>query len=161
MTNPTIQAFELVVAPAGDACFLWDALGTLHVAADADSAARWVATIAADTKTPRVAFQRGSAFGRLAQLALDQLGAPKAAAPEDATAVHLLIAIVETPSSWIGTIWPPAGGPKAHTNPASFGAALLAIAADPAQPKVPAGPPPDASSELLERGIAFLRSGTP
>lgn len=155
MTSP--QAIEIVVAAAGDATLVWDAAGTMHVATDAESVGRWVCDLAASPTTPRVAFAREATMLRLAHLALDRLGAPSPAiADVSDTGVHVLVLVVDRDGDSVCTVWPPSGPPQARRGAAAMGGLLVDIAADKAQPRVPAGPPPSPVDRLLERGVAFL-----
>lgn len=156
-------AFQVTAARTGDVTMLWDALGTMYVATDAESVGRWLCDLAADPATPRCAFARPSTWIRAAELVVRQLEQSAQAGPrkpdQDATAVHLLVAVHDGAA----TVWPPAGGPQAVTRRAGEFAALgelvVRLADDPTQPRVPAGAPPDALDTLMQRAVSSLLEG--
>lgn len=145
----TKATIELVIVASDGAFLLWDARGTNYVATDREALARWVLEVAADENTPTVEFgaPKGGAWVVAATRVLDAV-TRKAEKVEDAVGVHVVIQWSSDP--WSTVVWAPRGGPRAALNPLKLGELLADIAVDSAQPRVPAGAPPDPGEQIVD-----------
>lgn len=156
------RSVALVAHASGDFVNLWAGEDEMYVAVEDDELGRWAIEAVLDEKHEAVPMgapdgNRWMRFAsRLADAYLPALDDPNA--PE-VVAVHLVCRVQrrELDGSIVAVVWPPRGAPRNARNEAELGRIIREVASDDSQPKVPAGPPPDAGGELLDRvsrGIA-------
>lgn len=146
------KTFEIVVQATESGGLLWGPRDTVDVATDAESLARSVVELAADERTPVMPFTSPS--GEIERIA-DRLlsGAPELG---KACAVHLVVRVQQVGDDVALAVFPPDGEPRVAQGAKHIGALLLSIAADPAQPKVRPGPPPNVMADAVKRGGSLL-----
>lgn len=167
------RTVELVAHASGSFVNLWASESEMYIATSDDELGRWVATAVLDEKHPEVAMGTPGAgvYMKAASRIADALLPPGLVDDDvgDRVAVHLVVRVQtrtvegsDVELDVVAVVWPPRGGPRNAAGYEELGAIIRSIADDESQPKVPAGPPPDAGGELLDRasrGIAALTKG--
>lgn len=157
------RSVALIAHASGDFVNLWAGEETMYVAVEDDELGRWAVECVFDEKNEAVAM--GGASGQspwlraASRVAQAYLPASDEEEGEQKVAVHLVCRVQrrDADGSIVAVVWPPRGAPLNARNEAELGRIIREVAKDDSQPKVPAGPPPDAGRDLLDRvsrGIA-------
>lgn len=166
-TQPTItcRTVALVAYASGDFVNFWAGEETMYVATEDDELGRWVIEAVLDEKNEAVPMAGPSGQAPwmrfAARLAHAYLPAADDEDSAENVAVHLVCRVQrrDIDGSFVAVVWPPRGAPRNAKTAADLGRIIREVAKDDSQPKVPAGPPPDAGRELLDsvsRGLAAV-----
>mgnify|MGYP007011842316 CR=1 FL=1 len=147
------RTVELVV-DRSDACtLLWPSTDLVRAASNTEAIGAFALEIARDESVPEVT--QGAPTGRFHKLAAGLIDSYFGTQPdtEVKTALHLVLMVDDTD---LVVVWPPAGRCRTAQGAAALGKLLEELLDDQSQPRCPSGPPPDATTDLFERGAAGL-----
>lgn len=169
-TQPVTVArtVALIAHASGSFVNLWAGEDEMFVATDDEGIGSWAVQAVLDEKNEAVPMRGPNAQGWLASAhKLADAFLPKG--DEDAevvaaAAVHLVVRVQrrDIDGDVVAVVWAPSGRVLNAHGAAELGRVIKEVATDDSEPKVPAGPPPDAGRDLFDRvarGVAAASGG--